>query len=430
MNSEVVHLKCLLIDDNEDYIAAFRESSPSIPGYDLAWSYYSSFSDALVQLENDYYNLVVTDIYNGHVDGDDTQGCNVLKRIREKKFLPVILTSSGSLPGDITPSCFVRFVDKTNDLSVLESEISAILSTGIPNLKNRLLSEIEKDASGFLWEFLESKWDIIQESSLSNLDNLYSFIKRRTAQSLGRLKVDEAEERQIITCVDFYIYPPISGDVLRMGQVLLKDGTDEYFVVLTPHCLLEKQPNVGVRADHITLAPLLPAEDISRKEKIRSEDVGKWIAHPNKKGSPEGRYFFFPHFLKMNDRFADLLAPISIPGKWPLSGYSRYVCLDTPYAEALQSQFVKLFSVVGLPRLEQESFQQLAFLRDEIVNIKDNGISAKDKLSAEGFVRVTGVPRDISQEQVVTSLMVGSKPIENKAIGWEEVQKRAATSAK
>ncbi len=62
----------------------------------------------------------------------------------------------------------------------------------------------------------------------------------------------------------------------------------------------------------------------------------------------------------MVDMYCDFMQTESIKFEELKSDYDRVAVLDTPFAEAFQSAFLKLFSVVGLPELNLERFQHLA----------------------------------------------------------------------
>jgi hypothetical protein len=62
----------------------------------------------------------------------------------------------------------------------------------------------------------------------------------------------------------------------------------------------------------------------------------------------------------MPDLYADLLQLQSLPTETVLQNWDSVAVLDVPFAEALQSCFVRFYSAVGLPVLNPERFIHLA----------------------------------------------------------------------
>ncbi|WP_156920798.1 DNA-binding transcriptional response regulator [Fundidesulfovibrio putealis] len=425
MNVSVSRLKCIMIDDDHDYCKLFEENLPTADGIELEWDVCNAFDIALKKIESNHYCIIVSDIYNGDPSRRDTRGASVLTEIRTKSFTPVILTSTSPKPPNITESSFVRFVKKVGTQNDLKQAIQSIVDTGIPQLKERLRMEIDRDASGFLWQFLDQEWDKIKESDIVQPEKLYGFIRRRTAQSLGRLKQGPgAAEQSTVDATDYYIYPSISGDVLRMGQIIRETTTSKYYIVLTPHCLLENQTSVGVRADYILLAPLRKAKDVCKEQGAHVNEIQQWVAHPCGKGKPSGRYFFLPRFLEMEDMYADILAITSIAGRWPLTDFERLACLDAPYAEALQSQFLKLYSSVGLPVLAHTQYAELAALRDEIFSANDLGVQAVEKKTMINQITISRIPTDVSRKEVEFCIKDAGMALNKPTISWSDLKGR------
>jgi hypothetical protein len=88
-------------------------------------------------------------------------------------------------------------------------------------------------------------------------------------------------------------------------------------------------------------------------------NVSQRVQSPARVGQPEGRYWFLPAFLEMEDLYCDLLQVESITMEDLARRFTRFAVLDTPFAEALQSCFVRLYSAVGLPSLEVSRYGHL-----------------------------------------------------------------------
>lgn len=418
MSEPLTLVRCLMVDDEPEYITATLELIPeSLAGCKLEWNSCNSFSDALKELEKTSYGLVVSDVY-ADTKKEDSRGLDIDKKIRSSNFVPIIFTSTASIPPDLKLSQFSRFVGKIKPDDLID-EIKLILETGVVQMKERLHAEIDRDASGFLWSFLNDEWESIQDSPLADKDRLYGFIKRRTALSLGRLKDDgKASERLYVDGSDYYIYPPISGSSLRTGQIVRNKTDDSYSVVLTPRCQLSARGDKAPQAKFVLLAPMYKAIDICAEASVAQNKIGFWIRHPHRGGEPEGRYFFLPGLLDMPDMYADLHAIQSFSMSSVVTGFQRRATLDAPFSEALQSQFIKLFSSVGVPELVPESFHHLC-VRTVEFDTNTHSIAAKNIQT--GKVSVSKIPPNVDDSRVVEVLRAISKHITKDSFEWSWV---------
>jgi hypothetical protein len=61
----------------------------------------------------------------------------------------------------------------------------------------------------------------------------------------------------------------------------------------------------------------------------------------------------------MPNLYVDLLQLHSVPVKDLQEQWESFAVLDVPFAEALQSNFVRFYSAVGLPVLDTERFPEM-----------------------------------------------------------------------
>lgn len=197
---------------------------------------------------------------------------------------------------------------------------------------------------------------------------LERIIRRRAAIQIGRIEgaAEEPVERETADPVDFYVYPPI-GTSIRLGEVIRRKATNEFRVVLTPHCFLYTQPGQAApRATHVLTTRTIPATEPHttwkwpNKQEAIETDLRKRTAFLA--GSvlpPEGRYCFMPAFLDIPDLYCDLFQIESIGYQSLIDDFDRIAVLDAPYAEALQAALAKLYGAVGVPVLNLDHVKHL-----------------------------------------------------------------------
>ena len=116
---------------------------------------------------------------------------------------------------------FVRFADKSTGNEDIVGKMEELIATGIPEIAKKLHDELDRAAGSYLWEFLEGNWDGLQDN-LSDPDILERLVRRRASIQIGRLDPDEPLPTEVenVAGMEFYIYPPVSGEEIRLGQIL------------------------------------------------------------------------------------------------------------------------------------------------------------------------------------------------------------------
>jgi CheY-like chemotaxis protein len=377
MTQHTPQLEVLLIEDDEETLRQFCESLPaSIEGHPVYWDPCRAFPEALARMARRRYDLVVTDIYLDSPTGpkdlhpENAKALDIISAIRGVRFCPVVTFSSGSKPEGLREGPFVRFVDKAAGNQNLVRMIAEVLRTGVPEIARRLHDDLDQAAGFYLWGFLENVWEKPESQQLKASDVLERLVRRRASVAIGRLDptADYKAEVAQVKGVEFYLCPPISGAEFRCGEII-RDRTSRkiYSVILTPHCHLARQAGQEApRADWVLMCATVPVQDVfardpvaTKKEEKKLAELGRRLQSPARVGSPEGRYWFLPGFLEMPDLYCDLLQIRSEPIPELERNFERFAALDSPYAEGLQSCFTRLYSAVGLPKLDLDDFKHL-----------------------------------------------------------------------
>lgn len=369
-------LEILLVEDDRENLALLRQTLPSsLLGYSLVWDPCDDFDEAVRRLNLRRYDLVVTDVYRdrpGTARGaqtTDDRAKDVVAEIRSKRFCPIIAFTAASRPESIKEGPFVQFADKSVGNSDIVAKLEGILGTGIPGIARRIHDEIDRATGSYLWEFLEEQWQRLKETGLTVEATLERVVRRRAALQIGRLR-DAGGSTAEITSVEgaeFYICPPITMGEFRLGEIVKKKDTDEYRVILTPHCHLVIQPEAKTpRAEFVLTVKTVAAKGLIEKqpspggnEQKQIEALRRWVQSPAQLGQPSGRYWFLPGFLDMPDLYCDCLQIESLSLETLQQDFDRFAVLDAPFAEGLQACFTGFYSAVGLASLTPERFKRL-----------------------------------------------------------------------
>lgn len=376
-------MEVLLVEDNEEHLAQFRELAPEKLGeIALVWDYCPSFNEAIQRIKYRHYDMIVSDIYMDRagiektIEDGDARVREVLEALRKNRFCPVTLMSDGALPADLIKEPFVNFFDKSaaNWGESVVTHLQAHLDSGVPSISRKLHDELDRYTGSYIWGFLMENWVTLEPELKKSPDLLERIIRRRAALSLDRIDGggEEPKERETATGADYYIVPPISKS-LRLGSIMRRNkDKNDVRVVLTPHCYLELRGDKALPKTDLVLTAgtQLAAEFL---EKLGKEDKDFWGKDSKRAGQlhrrtdlpskglsiPEGRYCFLPGFLEIKDMYCDLLALESMEYVQLTKNYTQIAVLDRPYAEALQSCLLKLYSSVGTPDLDRAHFEHL-----------------------------------------------------------------------
>lgn len=360
-------LNVLLVDDDPDSLRLMSETlPPTVESATIRWEACGSFDEALERISDRRYDIVVTDIYRNRPKNPVSgypQGGGILESIHERRFCPVLLFTDGSFPPDCQEGPFVKLADKSAGDDAIVDKLGELIRTGVPELAHRLHDELDTAAGSYLWSFLNENWEELESCGLTQPEVLDRVLHRRAAVQLGRLD-SSAAEREGVEGAEFYLRPRIT-DELRLGQILRRD--DGYRVVLTPHCHLVVQAGQSVpRAEFVLTVRTVPATSLFAQHPLRGspdqrvDNLRRRLQAPAQFGRPAGRYWFLPAFLSMPHLYVDLLQMESLPIDEVVEQWETFAVLDIPFAEALQSCFVRFYSAVGLPSLDPARFTDLA----------------------------------------------------------------------
>lgn len=367
-------LAILFVDDDKEVVSQFKKLlPPEIGEHSIYWEFCESFDDALDRLSVHHFDLLVSDVRRGRAKKDQaiTDEMNGAKdlvaSILETRFCPIVLFSDGGMPPDFENTPFRKFITKgdADFQNRLLVEIENMIKTGIPTSARKIHNAIDRYSGSYLWSFLEKNWGKLAKPAVDS-DQIERIIMRRAALILNRLKYDAdgQEERTDAHSADYYIYPAINVNY-RLGEIVQNKKSNEFFVILTPHChLLIQQGQTAPRAEYVLLVHTQAARSVlagkSHDKILKEVATHIRIQGSGNTGKPEGRYSFLPGFLDIPDMYCDLLRIAHVSYSDLKNDYNRIAVLDAPYAEALQLQMAQFYSSVGTPNLVVGHFSHLA----------------------------------------------------------------------
>lgn len=386
MTAPVTTVHTLIIDDDQELLDQVRGYlDGNIKG---AYKFYLDtcldFDEGIRRIEAIRYDLVISDVWLGrkHTEPDDNKIKGIIDSIQKTRFCPIVVYSTAK-PSGLTEGPFIEFADKGMDFDTLMASIDKILSTGVPDAARSLHNDLDTGGANFLWQFLETNWSQLKPKFSTDPHLMGRLLRKRASVLLGRLDSSKGApvERETVHGMEYYLYPPVSPEEeFRLGDLVKENSTGQFHVVLNPHCHLVKQPKHHIpRAEFALLAAANPVEEainaarqwekqVTGKDKpawsskpIEAEEqLGKRVRVPSSEmGTPDGRFFFLPNFLEIPNLFCDLLQIKTKPMKDLRENYTRIATLDAPFAEAIQSMFLRLFGGVGLPVLDPKLFKDL-----------------------------------------------------------------------
>lgn len=368
-------LHVLLVEDNEQERKQLERDLPSIftsHGINVFIDSKSSFEEGIAAIRNPHvrYDLVISDTYRGEHKNKDIAVLETINEHRNGKFCPIIVCSSGECPADFKESAFIKWVDKTKPEN-LDQSINLILELGIPQTAKKMHQEIDLVAGKFLWGFLESNWDELNEKLEITAELLERIIRRRAALKISDLHAENYTALPTRYGLEYYIYPSLDHEHYSLGDII-KKKTDpaDIRVIMTPHCHLFIQPGQQApRADFVLTVKTIPAKNVlnDKIDNLKQQENGtkhkklkNWANSPAQtERKPEGRHWFLPGFLQIPHSFCDFLQIESIAYSKLNEEYETIGTLSAPYAEALQQCFASFYSSVGIPVINTNSIFSL-----------------------------------------------------------------------
>lgn len=358
-------LKILYIEDDKENREDLKEvlDGISIDDMKISIDCLESFDTESHQFNQ--YHIVILDLFEGVAGSNGKEsGREVLKRIREKLFVPVIFFSGNTKSILHLRSQVIGIATKGDGgFNELKSEITRLSAHNLPFLKENVHDYIEKEFQKYFWEVIQEQNDKFKPEDedfslgymlLRNFGN--SLSKDNICKILGDRLIKESK----VHPMEFYIYPTDTTQEYENGEIIKgKDDNDSMYIILTPSCdMIERYKNgvpVGRKAKKILLATarlLTDTEewsDYSRnKNKENINKLSKLIQASN------DRYFFLPGTPFIENRIVDFQNKIMVNYDSLKTDFIRIATLDSPFAQAMSTSFIRYYNRIGFPDIDSE----------------------------------------------------------------------------
>lgn len=361
----------LFVDDDSEFCKSAKEldGEPINDAQErLHIETMTDFEATLDELEKRRFDIVVLDVKldsSGVLKED--KGRDILESIKQKRFVPVIFyTAVPHLVRDLEKQDkpLVRVVEKTEGLSQVLEVIREILETAIPSINRALIRHLEEVQRDYMWGFVAKHWE--EYGDQSDYTALAYLLASRLAVSLSGPGIQQLAQdlgdpvgaavvAGKVHPMQYYLLPPVdpsplAGD-LYTGKIGEQSG---YWILLTPSCDIAQD-----KAEKALLALCKPLNEFP--------ECGDWLQAPSsntkkklknlltnnrKDGQPE-RYHCLPAALVIPGLVVDFQQLITLPRN-QLDTLTRIASLDSPFAEALMSRFVRYFGRLGTPDLDTD----------------------------------------------------------------------------
>jgi len=317
------------------------------------------------------FDIVILDVRLGSQEEGTDPGIDILKEIKQTRFVPVVFYTGLAHLVKGLESPIVRVTEKTEGFESLLGSINDIIETRLPQVNRAMLSHVEEVQRKYMWEFVEKNWELFGDSpdrgSLSYLlarrlaMSLTDTGIKKFAQELGDTVDTDDDLSELVPPMRYYVRPPVetsplTGD-LYFGTIDKREG---YWVLLNPSCdMVEGR----IKTERIVFASCDPLTELDEYKKWTKglpdpsnnaeKELRSLMTNNRQIGQPV-RYHFLPAALDIPDLMIDFqnLKPLTFD---KLGELDRKASLDSPFAEEVSSRFIRYMGRIGSPDLDVDA---------------------------------------------------------------------------
>ncbi len=344
-------MRVLVIDDDKNSIEPLLDDLNE-QEHEACFNNFVDESEILKLVSDTLPDLLVLDLKNAaQQSGDnDIAGSKIFEQIWQERFFPVLIYSAYP---DLVLNRLPKnpFIGRVTKGANSEKEVINWIN-GKQNVVE-LLHEIDNEVAKSKHDTLKSITHYLGEG-LPEAKIVSYLIKRRVAALM-----DIADGDISVPACFRYIYPPICK-YSRMGDVIAKRDSKEFWIILTPSCDMGddgQEPKVKkvIAARCYEISPDRVDEFKFGKKKNKIRQVltqghqKEFIPIPS---LPEK----FPH-LVVNFKEIELI-PIEEIGDSDNVKYRRIVSIDSPYREQISWAFIQVAGRPGVPSVDIDKWAE------------------------------------------------------------------------
>ncbi|MFT7043830.1 MAG: CheY-like chemotaxis protein [Candidatus Azotimanducaceae bacterium] len=326
----------------------------------------NSFDEAIPKIETGRFDIVFLDVHDNSGDPDptnspaeeDQRGEEILQKIKNSLFVPVVFYTGYSQKVKHLASPFVKVVAKGSEVEDLRRAVKEILSTGLPELSKH----IEEQSRTYMWNSLSK---VLSETKIEvQPKDLSLLMARNLAKNLSQKVIKDiiGIDCSKINPLEMYLYPPDQTECNPADIFRKADGS--HWMVLTTACDFEQR-----KAENVLMARVIPIKEhplygawqkqnaIYKKLapamqqlkksktplKVAMDDVRRLV-----KGQAGDRYKILPGTFFLPDCIVDFQDLANEPMS-DSADYELVCSLDNPYREEMLQLFSKYYGRIGTP---------------------------------------------------------------------------------
>ena len=316
------NIKILIIEDNVERASELQKYLNKAGFYNIR--HYKDFSEGEDSFLYEKFDLAIVDVKDDSPGGNSYAGVDIISKVMHNIFIPVIFWTGNSfspIQDHLTEQGIntnlednmVSLVSKT-ETATIPSKVQEIMKSKYFGVTKSIEHEISKTLAEHLWKHVRPYYnDYFSGVAKEDISRLQESILR--SRVVRKLSAEIDNDTDISGYAAWrYIYPPVSSG-LSTGSILKssKNGSDEWFIVLSPACNLEPRGKEATpKSDYLILAKAEPPEEfIFYKNYLESPSKNKWNNVENNIKSKENIYHL-PKFIRIPDLFVNLENVIAI----------------------------------------------------------------------------------------------------------------------
>lgn len=354
-------LKILYIEDDSENRSDLIEalSGEEINGQTIEIKEEATFEVGIKRIHD--FHIVILDLYKGKAgDEGEAAGIELLDSIQKNMFIPVIFYSGTTAKVNSLKSQVIGIATKgEGGIAELRQEIERLSYHNLPYIREKIHQHINNKLRDYFWEIIQKKNDIFQPENqdyslgyllLRNIGN--SLSKKNIENILEDSSINKDEEK--VHPMEFYLYPTDNSNEYESGEIIANIHDKAFYVILTPSCdFIQRQGKGGKRkADNILLAKANPLSTTEAFQKYKEDKKNNKGPLSELIRSKNERYFFLPGTPFLKNMVVDFQNKIMVKYEDLRSNYKRIAKLDSPFAEAMTTRFIRYYNRVGYPDID------------------------------------------------------------------------------